>query len=178
MNYQFLKSWNVYAAVPHSCWQAFWALTERCFVLFKIVRLSAGSKTSDLDMNIPTHMSKSSLLIGVQRKVSTLILHHLPLPCQRALWVRNVSDVRWLLLPHWATKHTVQKGTQKTKINKKPNSLCLIKGLDQYNLKAMEQKQNLIHVVSECTSGWRSTFQGAFTWQHAVWTVHSTEERC
>lgn len=34
-------------------------------VLFKIVRLSAGSKTTDLIMDIPTHRSKSSLLIGV-----------------------------------------------------------------------------------------------------------------
>lgn len=39
--------------------------------------------------------------------------------------------------------------------NKKPSLSCLSKGLDQYTLKAVEQKQNLIHLVSESNSASR-----------------------
>lgn len=80
-----------------------------------------------------------------------------PLTCQSTLQVSNISDVRWSLLPYGATQHTVQKGIWKKNKphNKKPSLSCLSKGLDQYTLKAVEQKQNLIHLVSESNSASR-----------------------
>lgn len=85
--------------------------------------------------------------------------YYLLLTCQHTLQVSNTSDVRWSLLP-WATQHTV---------------LCLREGLDQYTLKAAEQEQNLVHLVSKTTSTSRHFMKHFYDGTQFEWRMIITQ---